>query len=715
MNERIHPDHITLEETAGMLSVSTGTVRNWVKSGKIKYRIQHGRRMYYDLQEIRELQGEIISGHEMKLKSRRNKKALNGTRIPDDYVSSAKVASFAKKLLAHASKRKVAEYPTLILFELALRLMVKRSRFTGWTSENDQDLVSTAGLPASGSYVERALREPACLHPYQDLFAGWLENASTIDSDRFTELARLPLQSVPWQEGDDLLGLVYMGLSQLKDRKSGGIYYTPRHLVQTLTAEATRSGFEYPAPKMVDPCSGSGNFLIQLFLTLKQRWMLDGIAEIEAEQLLLEQCLYGYDIDATAIQLARVNLCLLAHYEVQTENLHLQCKNVLAHYDSVFPFEGSQSFDLVIGNPPWGYSFTKEEMRQYRHSFLIADRNALESFDLFIEAGLDLLKVSGILAYVLPESFLNVKLHASARKWLLERSEIQHIQLMGMPFQHVSTPVMTLTACKGKQEEEHQIRVSEQTHCFKVRQRRFLIHDFAVLNIRASDEEEAILKQMQGVPGVQYLKGQAEFALGIVTGNNGEFVLDEPIPGTEPVLKGADIFKYRCKTGRNYLHFDAARFQQVASEQLYRAPEKLIYRFINKSLIFAYDDQQRLTLNSANIVIPRLKRYSMKYVMAILNARAAQFYFAAAFDSVKILRKHIESIPIPPCSRKQHKQIVALVDQIRAADSVATMAGIYEELDSLVCGLYALEDRQRQLVLQKYANVKYMDVVPDLV
>ena len=63
---------------------------------------------------------------------------------------------------------------------------------------------------------------------------------------------------------------------------------------------------------------------------------------------------------------------------------------------------------------------------------------------------------------------------------------------------------------------------------------------------------------------------------------------------------------YLFRAPAAFIRFDPDRFQQAAPERKYRAPEKLVYRFISKKLIVAYDDRGRLTLNSANILIPRV-------------------------------------------------------------------------------------------------------------
>ena len=97
----------------------------------------------------------------------------------------------------------------------------------------------------------------------------------------------------------------------------------------------------------------------------------------------------------------------------------------------------------------------------------------------------------------------------------------------------------------------------------------------------------------------------------------------------------------------------------------YRAKEKLIYRFISKYLVFAYDDEQKLTLNSANIVIPKVPSYPIKVVAALLNSSLYQFIFQKKFSSIKVLRNHIEQMPLPLWDEEVFNNIVKLVDEVR--------------------------------------------------
>ena len=213
------------------------------------------------------------------------------------------------------------------------------------------------------------------------------------------------------------------------------------------------------------------------------------------------------------------------------------------------------------------------------------------------------------------------------------------------------------------------------------------------------------------------MKGSAVFALGIVTGDNRSYLSDSPGKGREAVLRGSDLFRYRYRSSDTFLRFAPASFQQCAPEAVYRAEEKLLYRFICNQPVFAYDNQRMLSLNSANVLIPRLEGLSCKYVLAVLNSRMAQFFCGKSFRSVKLLRSHIEQIPIPAASEAEQEEITGLVDQllasaapgcrlpgpqnivsISAADPQLSsptgeqMLRLYDRIDELVCRLYHLTE-----------------------
>ena len=112
--------------------------------------------------------------------------------------------------------------------------------------------------------------------------------------------------------------------------------------------------------------------------------------------------------------------------------------------------------------------------------------------------------------------------------------------------------------------------------------------------------------------------------------------------------------------------------------------------------MFAYDNGKTLSLNSANILIPDIAGLDIFFVMAVLNSSVASFYFSKRFNSVKMLRQHIEAMPIARPSDELQERIVLLARQL--AGGASGSSELYRSLDELVFQIYGLDDGQRHLV-----------------
>ena len=120
-----------------------------------------------------------------------------------------------------------------------------------------------------------------------------------------------------------------------------------------------------------------------------------------------------------------------------------------------------------------------------------------------------------------------------------------------------------------------------------------------------------------------------------------------PASGCIPVYKGADIMQGKLKEASNFIPSDMTLYQQVAPLKLYAAGEKLIYKFISSRLSFFYDDQQRFVLNSANMLVPdKTFPVSAKVLAELLSSDFMNWIFSKIFNTHKILRSDLESLPI---------------------------------------------------------------------
>ena len=94
----------------------------------------------------------------------------------------------------------------------------------------------------------------------------------------------------------------------------------------------------------------------------------------------------------------------------------------------------------------------------------------------------------------------------------------------------------------------------------------------------------------------------------------------------------------------------------------------------------------------------------IKYILAILNSRIAQFIYKKEFNSVKVLRNHIEHIPIPIVSEQKQNEIIELTDiLIRGIDDEQTYI-IYDKLDDIIFNLWALSNDEINIIKNAIDN-----------
>lgn len=673
----LRDDVLTIEELCSVLMISQATARNWVRSGKLKPVKTGMRKLCFNKNDVQDLVRSIQSGESDRLTRRRNKTKHTGNVVPAGYV--------AQKEYTDAAKRIIACFDALGGGDALMRLIL---------AEYSMKLLASRGLiPCAGSVLLLDyLNDKNAAGAYSSLIEDMLGRSVT---EQEIDYARPALcEEIRYIENEDFLGLLYMSISSIAKRKTEGVYYTPKRIAEDCAFYLDEKGL-LANRCILDPCCGTGNFLMNIFHILLSH-------EPDADpNRLIQNHLFAADIDPVSICLARVNLTLAARLTdpaVLYRNLKVT--------DSLFDFE-DESFDLVISNPPWGSAYDDAYKDRLRERFAGSESVHIESFAVFLLKAIQVCKTGGSVCYVLPQSFLNVMAHDRLRGFVSHTCDILRVKYWRNIFDKVYAPTITVTLQKREADgslPRCPIEVENGGQSYRISPVR--LEQSNLFNFSVSDEKNDLVMKLEGLPNATRLEGNAEFALGIVTGDNKTFVKDRRYREMEPVLRGTDLMAYTYRTPETFLRFAPERFQQVAPERFYRAPEKLLYKFVSSSLCFAYDDKQTLSLNSCNILIPRFADIPIKYVLAVLNSSVAHFYFTNKFQSVKVLRSHIESIPIPIPDAKSCEHICALVDEVLHAECADLRAALIDRIDEVIMDLFGLSPAERKLVCEdKMAKV----------
>ena len=680
--------NITSKEAAEMLGISRATIANWIKLGKLSGK-KKGERYILSLSDVQKAKKALESSS--LLQSRRNKSLSEKNFIPKSYIDKKSPNyKHIKKLISYImySERGI-DIADLITF-YALTILNRNG--------------------VSSDYYKQLIYDLLPFKSEDHATAANFENAVTAHLKEIMNLGFV-LNDYPltYIEGEDTLGMLYISLRRLRDKKSKGAYYTPFYAVDTCLSKLKE--ISPNNAKILDPACGSGNFLIRL-----------------PKNIPIEN-IYGCDIDKISVCIARINLAL--KYGLKSKESANILMNNIKEMDFLTTetageragdklFSPKSGFDVILGNPPWGYSFSSSDIKRLKRFFPFLSSSARpESFSLFIEKGLSVLKDNGTLTYLLPETLLGSDMYLSIRKEILSKGCVKGISYLGDIFDKVQCPCIILTVKKGAAGKASAVANHEDINISFYKRKAGLskIDDFKATSDRLSESSFHILcgsKDYELIKKIESskhftLKDKADFALGIVTGNNKKLLSDVCSKGFEPIAKGSNISFYVVSAPASYIVYNPDEFQQCADECYYRAKEKLLYRFISSRPVFAYDDTGLLSLNSANIMIPKVPQYTALYILCVLNSPVISYYYKNSFKNMKVLRSAIEALPIPVCDAKTIEEITELAKELISSikdarsdsnkSSVST--SIADNIDHKIAYLYGLNDKEYHYICEK--------------
>ncbi len=435
-----------------------------------------------------------------------------------------------------------------------------------------------------------------------------------------------------------------------------------------------------------DPACGSGAFLNQAldFLIQEHRYIDelqaklfgDALVLSDVEKSILENNLYGVDLNEESVEIAKLSLWLRTaqpNRKLNDLNNNIKCGNSLIddptiagekafNWQTAFPkvFEKG-GFDVIIGNPP--YVFARDNFKQEEKYFFVKEyvsaKYQINTYLLFIEKTVHILKVNGIYGLIIPNSWLMMYSGEGLRKFLLESNKInQIINLAGYSFESANVETVILLAEKEIINTENSIQIllnngnefyfshfKQQTEFnnnegfeFKV----FLDNDKDKLNLKItsnSQELDSLVEIKAGLQAYEKDKGDPKQTAEDVKSRpyDYNYQFDE---NTFKYLEGKDVGRYYVSWSGLYLRYG----KHLAAPRTFNLfdGKKIIVREITgnfpKCLITTYSEEVYL-YNRSNIAIVEKvnSEISLKYITAILNSKLLSYYFVK--NTAKSVRK----------------------------------------------------------------------------
>jgi hypothetical protein len=553
--------------------------------------------------------------------------------------------------------------------------------------------------------------------------------------------------------------------------------------------------------KILDPACGSGSFLLgayQYLLDWHRDWYVANdplkwakgshpalyqglggewrLTSSERKRILLNN-IYGVDIDTQAVEVTKLSLLLKVLEGENQETLgkqlslfqeralpdlgeNIKCGNSLigpdyfdgqvlpneAELSQINPFDWQHEFpeamvaggfDGVIGNPPWGATFSAKELTYFRTRYKTAQESTIDSYAIFIEIALNKLKSKGVLSYITPDTFLRKDNHLRTRELILKQTSIMELVETGPVFSKVrDTWCLIFSTQKIEPDDNIRIRhrkISRFVVSAEARLNQFYKGEWdiesetpqslwmrrpkMIVGYLASEGEQNLIIKMETHPRLGQLKNQYRVSRGE---EGSKFALEKSSDGQFFMVIPKDIERYAVAEG---IQISQNSLTSTKVTTIYEHPKIWLIRIQKmrwrRRLVCGLDVRQNSAgMKTLQAVVSTTNcTADLKYLQAILASSLMNFW-CTNYLADDMNQSYLEKLPIrsinfdDPSDVACHDQMVALVEQMLdlnkrlAGASFPAEQMLYErqiestdrQIDALVYELYGLSDEDIRIV-----------------
>jgi type I restriction-modification system DNA methylase subunit len=470
--------------------------------------------------------------------------------------------------------------------------------------------------------------------------------------------------------------------------------------------------------KILDPACGSGAFLNQaLEHLIKEHNQLqndlalmgDLFSSYTVEESVLEHNLYGVDINEDAVEIAKLSLWLRTAQKGRALT-NLNDKIICANSLLEMPFS-ENSFDVVIGNPPYVRQEAIKEQKEALNKIYEVANGTADLYVYFYELGIRMLKPNGLKGFICSNKFFRAKYGESLREYILKNTVIEQIaDFNGVKIFEAATVDSAITILKKQIPHENitfKVVNIDLINSYKMKQNDLTKTSFTFVSLK----ELNIKKKMEQL-GIPLKEWNIDFYIGIKTGFNEAFIIDETIKDElikkdkksaeiiKPLVRGRDINKYSFDFANKWLinshnnppiNIENYPIIKEHLDQYYDKLEKrgdkgltpynlrncayldkfdnvkIVYPDIADKLTFTFDNEGYYFNNTVYFI-----DCSSKYLFALLNSKIVNYYYGfissqLGSKGLRAFTVYLKEIPIPKIEEEKQQAFIKLVDEILEA------------------------------------------------
>lgn len=521
-------------------------------------------------------------------------------------------------------------------------------------------------------------------------------------------------------------------------RKQNGVFYTPPETVDLILDEALDGWCEAnpnEVPRVLEPACGAGIFALGVVEKLYCKLTGENVAGGKIQAMLCDAIRIN-DIDRNALAIA--SMCFARKLSdlggTSTREFRINATandflDVAAWSEHLEVGDGESGYDVIVGNPPYvsyyarGSQGISDVRREEWSRHFISAKGRVNTYLLFIEMAIKLLRPGGRLGFIIPNTFLIMKSYERLRRHALDACHLRYIADLSMGvFPGAEVPCCVVVLEKRGPLElalDHPVKVLRRSEHSGAEEAlmdsgRFRKLPYFMFNVGLDRATCEIIDQMES--GAEQLKMFVDIRDGINPANiKGKMVSEEREgPAYKPVLVGKDIKPFSLEWSGLFVNYDASAVDKskgeycfLREERIFLAEKKLVNRQTARRLIAALDDEQYYALNSCHLTLIEDDRLDIMYLLSLYNSDLLNFYYSAVFrDTEKVFPQvktaNVEKLPLKFGDPECLARIVSVACEMsRPVVGEASRSSLMDKLEKAVASVYGLTDKQANFMRER--------------
>ena len=400
-------------------------------------------------------------------------------------------------------------------------------------------------------------------------------------------------------------------------------------------------------------------------------------------------------------------------------------------FDPEWMFGITNGFDVTIGNPPYGFSFSDEELKKLIDAYRTLVHR-VESYLLFIERSLQLLNERGHLALIVPDTYLNLKFTKALRAVVLEQAEVLGITMLPakvfeaavvdttiLRLKRTDSPIQGEFKVQKFRKSDNLISISNNLGVMESLPSSFL--GLESFNITADSFGAKIIAKIErsnkrisdiadifyGIKAYQVGKGKPPQSRAIV---DDKPFTSETKRGRDwlPFYDGKDITRYRVLWQENNWIRYGDWLAEPRNPQKFTGEKLLIRKIVGDRLLATYIPETSYCNTLLFVLKLRsISPFNYPVVLGILNSRLIGWFIRSKLQISdedtfpQIMVGDIQSLPIPDAQIGELKQLAALVQKVlvgKERNAAVDTSALERKIDQQVYALYGLTPEEILIV-----------------